>query len=245
MSSIDLDTARNLNFLLAALPDGEWAAMRPHVQLVEPTLKDIVYKVGETIAHVDFPATAVLSMINEVDGEAAVEVATIGREGMSGLPVFLGVPESPNTVLVQMPGVLIRMSAPQLREFLLGDGALHGQLHRYVQATIVQLSQNVACNRIHTTEERAARWLLMTADRVGGPHFVLTQEFLAQMLGVRRATVSLTAGLLQSAGLISYRRGNMTIENRAALEEIACDCYRIVRAEFDRLRTGQDDSRSF
>ena len=237
MSEIDLDTARNLNFLLAALPDDEWERMRPRVEVVPAPLKDVVYKAKETIPHVDFPASAVLSMISEIDGEAAVEVATIGREGMSGLPVFLGVSESPNTVLVQVPGVVVRMSTPHLREFLLGDGALHGQLQRYVQATIVQLSQNVACNRVHTTEERAARWLLMTADRVDRTHFPLTQEFLAQMLGVRRATVSLTAGLLQAANLISYRRGTITIENRAGLEEVACDCYRTVRAEFERLRT--------
>jgi CRP-like cAMP-binding protein len=235
VSDIDLKTARNLNFLLAALPDDEWERMRPRVELVPAALKDVVYKAKETIPHVDFPATAVLSMISEIDGETAVEVATIGREGMSGLPVFLGVSESPNTVVVQVPGVVVRMSTPDLREFLLSDGSLHGQLHRYVQATIVQLSQNVACNRIHTTEERAARWLLMTADRVDRPQFPLTQEFLAQMLGVRRATVSLTAGLLHSAGLISYRRGVITIDDRAGLEEAACDCYGIVRSEFDKL----------
>ena len=233
----DLDSARSRNFLLAALPDEEWERMRPLVELVPAEVKDVVYRAKETIPHVDFPATAVLSMISEVDGETAVEVATIGREGMGGLPVFLGVSESPNTVLVQVPGTLLRMPAPRLREFLLGDGGLHAQLHRYVQATIVQLSQNVACNRIHTTEERAARWLLMTADRVDNSTFPLKQEFLAQMLGVRRATVSLTAGLLQSAGLISYRRGNITIDDRAGLEDVACDCYRAVRAEFERLRT--------
>lgn len=237
MHDIDLDTARDLNFLLAALPDEEWERLRPHLELTEVKLKDVLYKVEQTIPRVDFPATAVLSMISEIDSETAVEVATIGREGMSGLPVFLGVTQSPNTVLAQIPGLTLRISPSQLREFLLQDGALHGQLHRYVQATIVQLSQNVACNRVHTTEERAARWLLMTADRVDGLHFALTQEFLAQMLGVRRATVSLTAGLLQSAGLISYRRGNITIDDRAGLEEIACDCYRTVRAEFDELRT--------
>ena len=232
----DLDDARTQNFLLAALPDGEWQRMRPHLRVVTATLREVLYEVGQTIGYVDFPVSAVLSMITEVDGEAGVEVATIGREGMTGLPVFLGVSESPNKVLAQIAGTVIRMPATRLREFLLGDGALHAQLHRYVQATIVQLSQNVACNRLHTTEERAARWLLMTADRVGAPHFSLTQEFLAQMLGVRRATVSLTAGVLQSAGLISYRRGNISISDRPALEDAACDCYRAIHAEFERLR---------
>jgi CRP-like cAMP-binding protein len=231
-----LEVARTRNFLLSALPDDEWQRMRPRVQLLSATLKDVVYEANQPIGHVDFPVSAVLSMITEVDGEGAVEVATIGREGMAGLPVFLGVSESPNKVLVQIEGDVIRMPAAQLRDFLISDGSLHGQLHRYVQATIVQLSQNVACNRIHTTEERAARWLLMTADRVDGVRFALTQEFLAQMLGVRRATVSLTAGMLQAAGLISYRRGNITITERTALEDAACDCYRTVRDEFDQLR---------
>jgi CRP-like cAMP-binding protein len=149
--------------------------------------------------------------------------------------VFLGVTTSPNTVYGQIRGGALRMRADQLREMLTGDGALHRQLHRYIQATMVQLAQNVACNRLHRTEERAARWLLMTADRVGTDRFPLTQEFLAQMLGVRRATVSLTAGLLHNAGLISYRRGVITIDDRAALQEVACDCYGIVRGEFEKL----------
>ena len=229
------DAARAANMLLSSLPEDEWRRMRPHVRVVAPGLKEVLYEAGETIPHVDFPASAVLSMITDVDGGTGVEVATIGREGMAGLPVFLGVSESPNRVLVQIEGSLLRMPAARLREFLVGDGALHAQLHRYVQATIVQLSRNVACNRVHTTEERAARWLLMTADRVGGVHFTLTQEFLAQMLGVRRATVSLTAGALQAAGLIGYRRGAVSITDRPGLEEVACDCYRTVRAEFDRL----------
>ncbi|MCY1144169.1 Crp/Fnr family transcriptional regulator [Actinoplanes sp. Pm04-4] len=235
----DLDDARIHNFLLSALPADEWQRMRPHLRLVTVHLKETMYEAGQAIEHVDFPVSAVLSMITQVDQETAVEVATIGREGMAGLPVFLGVSDSPNTVVAQIEGLIIRMPAARLREFLLGDGILHAQLHRYVQATIVQLSQNVACNQLHTTEERAARWLLMTADRVGSPQFALTQEFLAQMLGVRRATVSLTAGMLQSAGLISYRRGNISITDRAALQDAACDCYPRIRSEFDRLRNNR------
>ncbi|MFC7529151.1 Crp/Fnr family transcriptional regulator [Actinoplanes sp. GCM10030250] len=233
--SDDLDEARTRNFLLAALPADEWKRMRRTVEILEVQPKDPIYLAGRTVEQVAFPVTGVLSMINEVDGEVAVEVATIGREGMAGLPVFLGVSESPNTVVAQVPGQVIRMSAAGLREFLINDGVLHRQLHRYVQAMIVQLSQNVVCNRLHTTEERAARWLLMTADRVGDLRFPLRQEFLAQMLGVRRATVSLAAGLLQSAGLISYRRGIITIRDREQLEEVCCECYAIVRAEFERL----------
>jgi CRP-like cAMP-binding protein len=226
---------RERNFILAAIPDPEYAQMRDRLEPVELGVKELVYDAEEPISQVYFPTTAVLSMIARVDGEASVEVATIGREGMAGLPVFLGVTASPNTVFAQVPGMALRMRAEQLREVLTGDGALHGQLHRYIQATMVLLAQNVACNRLHSTEERAARWLLMTADRVGADMFPLTQEFLAQMLGVRRATVSLTAGLLHQAGLISYRRGVITIDDRAGLRDAACECYELVRGEFDKL----------
>jgi CRP-like cAMP-binding protein len=226
---------RQNNFILAALPHDEYARLRDRLEPVECSVRQLIYQTGEPIGHVWFPTTAVLSMVTQVAGEVAVEVATIGREGMAGLPVFLGVTASPNTVFVQVPGVALRLRADQLREVLTGDGALHRQLHRYIQATMVQLAQNVACNRLHGTEERAARWLLMTADRVGSDRFPLTQEFLAQMLGVRRATVSLIAGLLHNAGLISYSRGVITIDDRAGLQAAACDCYSIVRGEFDRL----------
>jgi CRP-like cAMP-binding protein len=229
------DAGRENNFILAAIPDQEYGQMRDRLQPVDLRVKDMLYQADEPIDYVYFPTTAVLSMIAQVDGETPVEVATIGREGMAGLPVFLGVTTSPNTVFAQIPGVVLRMRADQLREVLTDDGTLHRQLHRYIQASMVQLAQSVACNRLHSTEERAARWLLTTADRVGADRFPLTQEFLAQMLGVRRPTVSLTAGLLQNAGLISYRRGVITIDDRAGLQEVACDCYGIVHGEFDRL----------
>jgi CRP-like cAMP-binding protein len=223
------------NFILAALPDDEYAQLDGRLERADCAIKDMIYETGEPIRYVYFPATAVFSMISQVDGEAPVEVATMGREGMVGLPVFLGAAASPNTVFVQIPGVAFRLRADHLRDVLTHDGALHRQLHRYTQATMVQLAQNVACNRVHTTEQRAARWLLMTADRVGGERFPLTQEFLAQMLGVRRATVSETAGSLHKAGLISYSRGVITIDDLAGLQEAACECYGIVRAEFGEL----------
>lgn len=229
------DKGRGSNFVLAAIPEAEWERMRDRMHPMDVDVKQQVYAQGKPIQDVYFPLTCVLSMISEIDGDAAVEVATIGREGMAGLPVFLGVTSSPNTVVGQVPGVALRMTAEDLREVLMGDGSLHRQLHRYIQATMVQLSQNVACNRLHTTEERASRWLLMTADRVEGHEFPLKQEFLAQMLGVRRATVSLTAGLLHNAGLIRYSRGVITIVDRQGLEDAACDCYRVVREAFDQL----------
>ena len=229
---------RERNLLLAALPDEEWERIGDRFQPYDTSLKEVHYRAGEPIREVWFPVTCVLSMLSDNDGESAIEVATIGHEGMAGLPVFLGAPTGPHMVITQVPGTTLRISAEGLRQVLLGDGMLHRQLHRYIQATIVQLAQNVACNRLHATEERAARWLLMTADRVGEPTFPLTQEFLAQMIGVRRATVSQAAGALHDRGLINYRRGVINIEDRSGLEAAACDCYQILRAEFEAIRNG-------
>jgi len=160
---------------------------------------------------------------------------------MAGLPAFLGTTDSPHDTVCQIAGTALRLSVGELRRFLSRDGALHALLHRYTQATMVQLSQSVACNRLHSTEERCARWLLQTRDRVGSDEFSLTQEFLAQMLGVRRGTVSLTAGVLQQAGVIRYTRGRITVLDPDALREAACDCYDVVQAGY-RSATGPPEN---
>lgn len=223
------------NAILRGLPEGELQRVSAHLELVEVELKQQVLRPGAPIEHVYFPLESVFSFVALVDGEVVVEVGTIGPEGVVGLPVFLGAPTSPHEVFCQVPGATLRMGVLQLREVLVGDGALHRQLNRYTQAMIVQLAQNVACNRVHTTAERAARWLLMTQDRVGADRFPMTQEFLAQMLGVRRPTVSLTAGALQEQGLIRFTRGVVGVLDRKGLEDAACDCYGLLRREFDRL----------
>ncbi|MGY1696594.1 Crp/Fnr family transcriptional regulator [Geodermatophilus sp. SYSU D00814] len=223
------------NLLLGLLPAEEFRRLEPLLEVVPLEVRDELYEAGKTIEHVWFPVDAVLSVVATVEGEAAVEVATVGREGMSGLPAFLGTAESPHDCFCQVAGTAARLVTGDLRRFLAADGALHDLLHRFTQATMVQLSQNVACNRLHTTEERCARWLLQTRDRVGADEFTLTQEFLAQMLGVRRGTVSLTAGVLQQAGIIRYTRGRITVVDAAALHEAACECYDVVQAEYRRL----------
>jgi len=227
------DPRRNL--LLGRLPEDEFGRLRPALEPVEVDVREQVYERGGPIEHVFFPVDAVFSVLATVEGEAAVEVATIGYEGMGGLPAFLGSAESPHDTYGQIGGTALRLATRELRRFLAGDGALHDLLHRYTQATMVQLAQNVACNRLHTTEERCARWLLQTRDRVGADEFALTQEFLAQMLGVRRGTVSLTAGVLQQAGLIRYTRGRITVLDADALHDAACDCYDTVQAGYRRL----------
>lgn len=223
------------NAILRSLPPDEYERVVAVCEPMEVQTRLEVYKPDTLIEDLYFPLGCVFSHVALVDDEVVVEVGTIGREGVVGLPVFLGTVRSPNSVFCQVPGPALRLSADDLAEVLRGDGSLHSLLHRYTQALIIQLAQNVACNQTHTTEERAARWLLMTQDRVGADQFPLTQQFLAQMLGVRRPTVSLTAGILQSAGLIRYTRGVITITNREELLEAACDCYRLLREEFDRL----------
>jgi CRP-like cAMP-binding protein len=169
------------------------------------------------------------------DGRVSLEVATTGHEGMVGLPVFLGATSSPQAAFCQVPGDTARIGVSDFRQALSRGGVLHALLNRFTQTTMVQVAQNVVCNHTHATYVRMARWLLTTQDRVGTEEFSLTQEFLAQMLGVHRPTVSETAQRLQSEGMIRYSRGVITITDRARLEQTACECYRIVKAEFDAI----------
>jgi CRP-like cAMP-binding protein len=223
------------NAILAKLPEGEFGKISERVELIELDLREQVYQPGQAIHQVYFPTSAVFSLMAVGDEQASVEVATVGVEGMVGLPLFLGANTTPHAGFCQIPGQAARMNATDLRAALSADGQLHRLLNRFVHATIVQIAQNVVCNNSHSVEQRAARWLLTTRDRVNGDQFPLTQEFLAQMLGVRRPTVSDTAGRLQDRGLIQYRRGIITILDRAGLEALACPCYQVVRAEFDDL----------
>ncbi len=223
------------NRLLAALPEPRLQRLLPALEAVELTWKRPLYEAHAPIRFVHFPLTGVTSLVTAMKDGAVVELATIGNEGLVGLPAFLGVEVSPMTAFVQVPGAALRMRAEVLQEEVRNGGALSEILRRYTQAFFVQLAQSSACNRRHSIDERCARWLLMTHDRVEADEFLLTQEFLSQMLGVRRATVTVAAGLLQKAGLISYRRGRITVLDRGGLEEAACECYRIIKKEYDRL----------
>lgn len=227
------------NTILGKLSDREYERLRPNLATVELALREQVYESRRPVEAVYFPVTAVFSMVTGVSGaeRTQVEVGTVGYEGMVGLPLFLGAPTSPITTFCQVPGVAICLSAGDFLEFLGHDGELHGLLHRYTQTTMVQMAQSVACNVAHLAEQRAARWILTTGDRTRSDHFPLTQEFLAQMLGVRRTTVSEVASKLQADGLITYTRGNLSIVDRARLTDIACECYTIIKTEFDTFAT--------
>jgi CRP-like cAMP-binding protein len=226
------------NAILGALPEPEFAQLRDRLEMIEAEIRDQVYEPDKAISDVYFPVSAVYSMVGLADGRVQVEVATIGREGMAGLPVFLGRSASPHAAFCQIGGLAARMPADELRKALANGTALHGLLNRFAQATMVQIGQNVVCNSTHHLSQRAARWLLATQDRVRSDEFPLTQDFLSQMLGASRPTVSQTAGNLQSLGLIRYVRGKVTIADRPGLEQAACSCYAIVKAEFDGLVNG-------
>jgi CRP-like cAMP-binding protein len=221
------------NALLSALPAGERRRLR--LERVAANLREVIYEPDGPIPHVDFPLNCVDSLLVIMGDGLIVEAGTVGNEGMVGLPLFLGADRSPHRALIQVPGDALRMRAEDFREELRRDGALTDLLRRYNQGLMTQMAYSVACNRLHSVEERMCRWLLMTHDRVGADRYPLTQEFLAQMLGVRRPSVTVVAGVLQKAGLIAYARGWVVILDRAGLEATSCECYRVVRDEFDRL----------
>lgn len=225
------------NAILAALPGDELSRLSGDLEPAPAQVRARVYEPGGPINEVYFPLASVFSLVGVAD-DRMVEVATIGREGMVGLPVFLGAASSPHAAFCQIGGPAVKTTAQALRKVLADDGALHEALSRFTQATMVQIAQNVVCNSTHGTVQRAARWLLTTRDRVGGEEFPLTQEFLGQMLGVRRPAASDTARELQAGGLIRYSRGNVTISDAAGLERLACSCYGIVKAEFDLITGG-------
>jgi CRP-like cAMP-binding protein len=230
------------NAILAQLPESELDELRPHLRLEHSEMKRPAYEPGKPITDLYFPLTSVYSLVATADGQIQIEVATVGHEGMVGLPVYLGATSSPQAAFCQIPGGTVRIGVADFRQALSRGGRLHALLNRFTQATMVQVAQNVVCNRSHSTEVRMARWLLTTHDRVGRDEFPLTQEFLAQMLGVHRPTVSDTAQRIQAGGLIRYRRGIITIADRGGLERTACDCYRTVKAEFDDLRNHRGET---
>jgi len=233
-----MDTAHSdlrANQLLALLDDETLRAVAPRLAPVPFPLREDLYLEQTTMTHAWFPAAGVLSMLGSAVAQTDVEVATIGSEGMLGVGLLLGAELSFGRVFVQVQGSGWRMPAADLRACAQAHPALNRVLHRYANALMVQIAQGTACNRAHAVEQRCARWLLQTHDRVRGDEFDLTQEFLAQMLGERRATVNQVAGSLQQRGLIRYSRGRIQVMDREGLESAACRCYGFVRTEYARM----------
>ncbi len=217
------------NILLAAVPRKEYRRMLDVLEPVTFTFGEVLYEPGDAIRHVYFPGVCLVSLLTLVDDHLALEVGMVGREGMVGIPLALGVDVSPIRALVQGAGVAMRMkSAPFLKE-LRQNLHLQQALYRYTHTLMAQVAQTAACNRFHMVEERLARWLLMTRDRVQSNDFQLTQEFLSHMLGVRRVGVTKAAGQLQKRDLIEYSRGNISIVDGQGLEAASCSCYQAAR----------------
>ncbi|MBD2101095.1 Crp/Fnr family transcriptional regulator [Leptolyngbya sp. FACHB-261] len=223
------------NRILAGLPRSEYERLLPYLEPVSLELKWVFYESNQPIDYVYFIQRGVGSLLTPMANGSAVEAATVGNEGIVGLPVFLGAARTPDRAVMQVPGEGLRLNAEVFRAELNRNGALYSLLQRYTHALMVQMAHSAACNRLHSIEQRCSRWLLMTHDRVRSDQFQLTQEFLAQMLGVRRAGVSEVASVLQRSGLIRYTRGQITVLDRPGLEAVSCECYQVVKAEFDRL----------
>lgn len=221
------------------LPSRDRARLRRHLKPVALAYRQSLYRANKPIEYVYFIESGVGSLVNTMKNGDAAEVGTIGNEGFVGLPLLLGDNQTPMSVYVQVPGSGLRMKASSFRKELAGSATLRAVMHRNVHAFFNQVAQSAACNHFHSLEQRCSRWLLMTHDRMHSDAFLLTQEFLAMMLGVQRTGVTVAAGALQRAGLIRYTRGNVTILDRRGLERRSCECYGISKKEFDRLLGGQ------
>lgn len=223
------------NRLLELLAPRDYARLRPHLEPVELEYRKSLYQADKKIEFVYFIETGVGSLVNTMANGQAAEVGTIGNEGVVGLPLVLGDDRAPTSVYIQVPGAGLRMKASLFKEELARSATMQAVMLRYVHALFNQVAQSAACNHFHSLEQRCCRWLLMTRDRMQSDDFLLTQEFLAMMLGVQRAGVSIAAGGLQRAGLITYKRGNVAILDGPGLKKLSCECYGVSKKEFDRL----------
>jgi CRP-like cAMP-binding protein len=226
------------NKLLAKIPSKELDQLLPHLQEIELPYRKVLSEVNGKIEFAYFVTEGVVSMVNQPDNGDIVEFATVGNEGMAGFPILLGTSSMPSRVLVQVAGSALRIGASDLLECLSRTPVLSRLLMRYVMAVLNQIAQSTSCNRLHQVQERCARWLLHTHDRVRGNSFALTHEFLGQMLGVHRPTVTVAARMLQQAGLISYTRGMIEVIDRPGLEAASCNCYRLIVDQYEHLLKG-------
>jgi len=235
MSAQSANSPPTANRILKQLPPEEYERLSPHLEPVTLSHGDVLYYPQEPVSHVYFPNSGTVSVIATFADGGGIEVGVVGNEGVFGINVVLGSVTTPHEALVQQPGDCVRVSSEVLRREFKQGGQLQDLLLRYTQAFIVQIAQTAACNKVHPLDGRLARWLLMTCDRATGQELELTHEFMAVMLGTRRAGVTEAAGRLQDTGLISYRRGRVTILDHRGLEAVSCECYPVVKKEFERL----------
>ena len=222
------------NQLLSALPDADWQRWQPQLEPVELLLGKVLYESGSTLSHVYFPTTAIVSLLYVMENGASAEIAVVGNEGLVGISLFMGGETTPSRAVVQSAGHGFRLKSEAIKEEFKRAPVLH-LLLRYTQALITQMAQTAVCNRHHSLDQQLCRWLLLSLDRLQGDELVMTQELIANMLGVRREGVTESALNLQKAGLITYSRGRITVLDRAGLEKRTCECYAVVKTEYGRL----------
>lgn len=235
MSATADTAAPTKNRLLAMLPREEYERILPHLGHVAFSLGEVVYESGGRMDHIYFPATAIISLLYTMENGSSAEMGMAGKDGLVGIALFMGGDTMPNRAVVQSAGGAFRMKARVLQDEFARGGAFQRLLLRYTQALITQMSQTAVCNRLHGIEQQLCRWLLLSRDRLDSDELVMTQELIANMLGVRREGVTAAAGRLQEQGLISYVRGRIRILDRPGLEASVCECYKVVKDEYDRL----------
>ncbi len=223
------------NHLLNALPEADFARLQPHLELVAMPLGHVLYESGHHLQHVYFPANCIVSLLYVMEDGHSAEIAVVGNEGIVGVALFMGGETTPNRGIVQSAGEAYRLPGKYLKDEFLRAGPFQHLLLRYTQALLTQMAQTAACNRHHSVDQQLCRWLLLSLDRLSTDELVMTQELIANMLGVRREGVTEAAGKLQKLGLIHYSRGHIRVLDRQGLEGLACECYRVVRNEFARL----------
>lgn len=224
------------NKLLAALPEGARQHLFPHMKLVDLPLGKVLYESGDSLRNVYFPTDSIVSLLYVMENGASAEISVVGNEGIVGIAVFMGGESTPSRALVQSAGAAFSLSSQRLRNEFNGYADMRMLMLRYTQALITQMAQTAVCNRHHSIDQQLCRWLLLSLDRLSDNRLVMTQELIANMLGVRREGVTEAAGKLQDLGVIEYQRGKITVLDRPRLEELSCECYAVVKAETDRLQ---------
>src|SRR5687768_10332232 len=223
------------NSILDALPAAERDRLFPHLKLVTMPLGMVLYESGDALRHIYFPTDSIVSLLYMLEDGASAEIAVVGNEGAIGVALFMGGETTPSRAIVQSAGSAYRLTGTRLKQEFNRHGEMLHVLLRYTQSLITQMAQTAVCNRHHSVDQQLCRWLLLSLDRLSTNQLKMTQELIANMLGVRREGVTEAAGKLQDAGLIRYRRGRITVLDRPALEARTCECYQVVKTEFDRL----------
>lgn len=233
-ASVTEEVARK-NHLLAGITNEEMARLLPHLQPVSLSLGKVIYESGEKLDYIYFPTTAIISLLYIMESGATAEIGVVGNDGLIGIAIFMGGDTTPNRAVVQSAGKALKMKSQEMKHEFTRGGPFHNQCLRYTQALITQISQTAVCNRLHSVDQQLCRWLLLSHDRLPSDRLIMTHDLIANMLGVRREGITHAAKRLQRAGYISYVRGDMTILDRTGLEADVCECYQVVRTEYERL----------